>query len=222
MRSGLELMVMPLASEPHALSAHTPVAALAHEGVLGRHLVTGAAVSSLVVEARGFGDGLLNMIVSLGKMMGGDDLGPRLSLIVSNTKKRRADAVFFGQFDCGVLDAIGINNPMCAGRVEKLFLAGSPAAVFRAIALRVVDAVDGVLGRRLRAHVGNEVGKAHPSASIEPTITDENASRSVLRIGFEIGVVAALAHSVVAGTKRMFLAHVGHGYIGDATMQGEV
>lgn len=73
--------------------------------------------------------------------------------------------------------------------IAALLRGGRPAAVARAVAATVVDAVKRVLSRRALAHVGQEV------LEHTPTLADSNASAAVVVPVGIVGVRAALPHS---------------------------
>lgn len=91
-----------------------------------------------------------------------------------------------------ILDAHGLaihGEKARFARVQNLLSARSPSAVVRRIRAVVVDAVDRMVLRWPRTHVGKKV-----SERVAPTFADENASASVVGIGDVVPVVAASVH----------------------------
>lgn len=218
MRSSFELVVMPLVRKAPAFFADAATIRL-DQDVVADEFMTSATVGSFVVEARGFGDGFLNVIVAGLKVVGGDDICPRLSLIMPYAKKRWADAVFLRQLDCGVLDAIGVNNPMRARSVEKLLLTGSPAAIFWIVPKVVVLAIKRMLRRRLGPHIGKPILEADLTQS--PSLTYGNAAPSIVSVLFGFRGMATSDHILPCGVERVVgLVHKRHGFMSDEILQG--
>ena len=73
-------------------------------------------------------------------------------------------------------------------RIAVLLLGSSPPAIFRAVVTIVVDAVNGMLGRRFASHVIKEAVKVVPSfANPYPTTT-------IIAVSNIVGVVTTIFH----------------------------
>ena len=75
-----------------------------------------------------------------------------------------------------------------SARVECLVGIRGPSAILRRVRTVVVDAVNRVLQRRSRSHVGVERGV------VVPALADGNASAAVARIFVMLGIQASLPH----------------------------
>ena len=73
--------------------------------------------------------------------------------------------------------------------VSSLFFSGCPAAVFRRVPLRVVNAVNRMFGGGALAHIFEKCDEG-----FLPACTDKNAATSIVAISSILEIVAALEH----------------------------
>lgn len=91
-------------------------------------------------------------------------------------------------------------EPNCVTTVAPLLRGRGPTAVFWRVGAVVVASVERVLGRRLRAHIGDESCEATATA---PTFADDYAAPAIALEATDIGVAAACDHTPIGTAQRM-------------------
>ena len=105
----------------------------------------------------------------------------------------------FGSPVLGWQRSSGDFNNDAATLIAELVGTKRPAAVFRLVGPIIVDALNRVLARWRRAHVGKKVSKI-----FAPPVANEYAARPVVFETWVCGIVAALNHACPSVIQRVF------------------